>query len=116
MEQEIDQFILYLATERGLSDNYQTAIRRILEEFDNWYEKHTRSRDVKTVKLQHLSDYLAHRKQQGLAAGSLRLEIVALKIFFRHLAGRGFVTTDPAEKSIPPDSSSISLRHSMNPM
>lgn len=98
MEQAIDQFILYLATERGLSDNYQLGTRRALESFAAWYEKHTNSKDIAAVKLQHLSDYLAHRKQRGLATGSLRLEIIALKIFFRHLASRGLLPADPAEK------------------
>ena len=98
MDQPIDQFILYLATERGLSDNYQTAVRRVLEEFANWYGNNTSEDDISTVRLEHLSEYLALRKQQGLATGSLRLEIVALKIFFRHLTSRGLLSTDPAEK------------------
>jgi len=98
MDQAIDQFILYLATERGLSDNYQTAVRRALESFANWYEKHTSNADIATIDLQHLTEYLAHRKQQGLATGSLRLEIVALKIFFRHLTSRALLSADPAEK------------------
>jgi integrase/recombinase XerD len=98
MEQAIDQFILYLATERGLSDNYQTAVRRALEEFAKWFENKTSPADIGSVRLEHLSEYLAHRKQQGLATGSLRLEIVALKIFFRHLTSRNLLAEDPAEK------------------
>ena len=36
MNAEIDQFILYLATERGLSDNYQLSTRSSLELFAKW--------------------------------------------------------------------------------
>ena len=36
MNAEIDQFILYLATERGLSDNYQLSTRGSLELFAKW--------------------------------------------------------------------------------
>ena len=32
----IDRFILYLATERGLSENYQISTRRSLEDFADW--------------------------------------------------------------------------------
>ena len=32
----IDCFILYLATERGLSENYQLLTRRSLEKFADW--------------------------------------------------------------------------------
>ncbi len=98
MEQAIDQFILFLATERGLSANYQLAVRRALEQFANWFENKTSCDDISAVELDHLTDYLAHRKSQGLATGSLRLEIVALKIFFRHLTTRGKLSSDPAEK------------------
>lgn len=98
MEQAIDQFILYIATERGLSDNYQLAVRRSLETFASWYEKHNNSSNPTTVELQHLSDFLAQRKNEGLAVGSLRFESIALKIFFRHLLRRGALATDPSEK------------------
>lgn len=98
MEQAIDQFILYLATERGLSDNYQLAVRRALETFSSWYEKHINNHKPDSVELHHLSEYLAQRKDQGLAVGSLRFEIIALKIFFRHLLSRGTLSTDPSEK------------------
>ena len=36
MNAEIDHFILYLATERGLSDNYQLSTRSSLEHFAKW--------------------------------------------------------------------------------
>lgn len=98
MDQKIDLFILYLATERGLSDNYQIAVRRALEQFAHWFDKQTSGGDVSSVKLEDLTAYLTHRKQEGLATGSLRLEIVALKIFFRHLASRNLIPVDPAEK------------------
>lgn len=98
MEQAIEQFILYLATERGLSDNYQLGVRRSLETFTRWYEKHTTSTDIQTIKLSHLTDYLSARMETGLAAGSLRFEAIALKIFFRHCLSRGKLPTDPSDK------------------
>lgn len=98
MEQAIDQFILYLATERGLSDNYQLGVRRALETFTNWFENKTSSTDIHTIKLSHLTDYLSARIKTGLAAGSLRFEIIALKIFFRHLLSRGELPVDPTDK------------------
>jgi hypothetical protein len=35
----IDGFILHLATERGLSVNYQILVRRFLEAFASWFKK-----------------------------------------------------------------------------
>src|SRR2546423_4370537 len=44
-----------------------------------------------------ISDYLATRKRSGLAAASIKLIVVALKIFFRFLASKGAVARDPTE-------------------
>src|SRR2546423_5550370 len=44
-----------------------------------------------------ISDYLATRKRSGLAAASIKLIVVALKIFFRFLASKDAITRDPTE-------------------
>ncbi len=49
------------------------------------------------VTLPMMSEYLADRKRAGLSASSIKLVVVALKIFFRFLKGKGIITHDPAE-------------------
>jgi integrase/recombinase XerD len=44
-----------------------------------------------------ISEYLAERKRSGLSAASIKLIVVALKIFFRFLAAKSEVARDPAE-------------------
>ena len=39
MGQKIEQFLLYLATERGLSVAYQLSVRQSLESLVDWMEK-----------------------------------------------------------------------------
>ena len=97
MHADIEDFILYLATERGLSNNYQLSTRRSLENFAAWAGKVPNIQEVTAVTLAHFQDYLAHRKRAALAAASIKLEIVALKIFFRWLAARNRITRDPAD-------------------
>ena len=95
-EAEIDRFLLFLATERGLSENYQLSTRRSLEEFAGWCSR----REIITpavVKSEDLSAYFAERKAGGLAPASLKLIIIALKIFFRFLYARQLTPHDPAE-------------------
>src|ERR1700726_3475165 len=93
----IDCFILYLATERGLSENYQLLTRRSLEKFADWAEKLKRLSSPGDVDLGVLSEYLSTEKERGLAAGSMKLVVVALKIFFRFLKMRLMIDQDPAE-------------------
>jgi integrase/recombinase XerD len=97
MEQAIDSFIRFLAVERGLSENYQLSTQRSLSEFARWCAARKRIHNPRDVTLPVLSEYLAERKCAGLSASSIKLIVVALKIFFRFLARKGAVGRDPAE-------------------
>jgi integrase/recombinase XerD len=93
----IDQFILYLATERGLSENYQISTRRSLEEFANWLRQFRKIVSPADVDPALITEYLGHEKGRGLAAASMKLIVVAIKIFFRFLKTRSLLQRDPAE-------------------
>ena len=102
MYPEIDRFIRFLAVERGLSDNYQLSTRRSLTEFADWCAENRGIRTAAEVTQPIVSDYLNQRKRGGLAASSIKLIVVALKIFFRHLASLGEISRDPtATMSLP---------------
>lgn len=74
----------------------------MLEAFASWAKQDRQIEDVEAVTTPLLTDYLARRKKDGLAASSARIELVALKIFFRWLAARGKRVGDPAEPILPP--------------
>jgi integrase/recombinase XerD len=71
MEAALEQFIRYLATERGLSDNYQLSVRRSLEGFAQWLRAEHAVTEPAAITLPLISSYLAARKRAGLAAGSI---------------------------------------------
>ena len=104
MDHQIDSFILYLATERGLSDAYQLSVRRSLEALLHW-AREKKFADWRDLGVDDLSAFLAHLKK-GLEASSLRIAIVHLKIFFRFLALRNLVEADPSEPLLSPRSGS----------
>ncbi len=97
MEHEIEAFIRFLAVERGLSENYQLSTQRSLTEFAQWCASKKKIDDPAGVTLPVISEYLADRKRAGLSASSIKLIVVALKIFFRFLAGKGTVDRDPTQ-------------------
>src|SRR6266481_6977998 len=97
MEESIDSFIRFLAVERGLSDNYQLSTQRSLSDFANWCAQKKKINSARAVTLPIISEYLANKKKAGLSAASIKLIVVALKIFFRFLAGKGEIKRDPAE-------------------
>ena len=97
MEAAIDSFVRFLAVERGLSENYQLSTQRSLSEFSEWCAAKKKIDNPRAVTLPILSEYLAERKRGGLSASSIKLIVVALKIFFRFLASQATIARDPAE-------------------
>ena len=97
MQTEIERFIRYLATERGLSDNYQIIVRRSLEGFATWLQGTYGIISVGGITLPIITQYLGTRKKAGLAAGSIKLVLVAIKIFMRYLHVSRRLDTDVGE-------------------
>ena len=97
MNAAIDQFILYLATERGLSDNYQLSTRASLELFAKWSADNQRAATWEEVTPEAIGDFLGWRKKGGAAAATIKLHAVALRILFRFLVQRKMLERDPTE-------------------
>jgi len=97
MEDSIDAFIRFLAVERGLSENYQLSTQRSLGDFAHWCASSKKIDNPRAVTLPIISEYLGDRKHAGLSASSIKLMVVALKIFFRFLIAKRIVERDPAE-------------------
>jgi integrase/recombinase XerD len=95
MSDEIEQFLIHLATERGLSTNYQLIVQRSLETFAEWASREELV--LKSMEPGHITDFLAFRKRSGLQASSVRLDAVAIRIFFRFLVSRHGWPQNPAE-------------------
>src|SRR5258708_20671085 len=91
----IDSFLLYLAVEKGLSDNYQLLSRRLLGRLSTWLQAQGLS-DPREVQRDHLTDYLYNSKLRGLVAASLKQEVAVIKSFFRFLRSRYGLRPDPA--------------------
>lgn len=93
----LERFILHLATERGLSVNYQLSNRQSLEAFISWVDSTHGIAAPEKVTLEHLTDFLFRRKNDGCGNATIRLQVISLKIFFRWLAIRKFIPVDIAE-------------------
>ena len=101
MAPEIDSFILFLATERGLSPAYQISVRRSLENLADWLQEQGFATWQK-VDTKCLQEFLSRQKRRGREASSLRIASVHTKIFFRFLAQRNLMTEDPSEPLLSP--------------
>ncbi|MBQ2379574.1 MAG: tyrosine recombinase [Akkermansia sp.] len=91
----IEQFILYLAAERGLSMNYREGVRRSLSRFGQWCD--ARNLALPDVSEPILAEYRQYLHAEGLLPSSCRIAMVHLRRFFRYLSSRGILSTNPAE-------------------
>ena len=101
MKRALEGFILYIATERGLSAAYQLSVRQTITALVGWMEAESLN-DWGEIGTEELSAFLSWQKMEGLAVSSLRVSMVHLKVFFRYLAGKGITLSDPAEPLLPP--------------
>jgi len=92
----LDQFMDYLALERGLSPNTRLGYGHDLSEFLAFLSRKGRS-GIQEVERRDILDFLMEGKQKGLAAPSLARRLVAIKVFFRHLSREGLLATNVAD-------------------
>lgn len=91
---DLDDFIQFLAIERGLSENYQLSTRQSLESFAHWLQSQGAIEQWNDVRHEDILRFLDHEKKRALAAASIKLEVVAIKIFYRFLFERKRTATD----------------------
>ena len=82
-DNEINDFILFLATERGLSENYQLSTRRSLEEFAVWYGRQGEAPAISKVTTDQLTTYCCGKKTRGVSSqASLEPDCGGFEDFF----------------------------------
>ncbi len=92
----LDQFMDHLTLERGLSANTRLAYGHDLTEFLAFLARKGRT-GLQQVERRDIVDFLMEGKQKGLATPSLARRLVAIKVFFRHLAGEGLLAANVAD-------------------
>ncbi len=90
----IEQFLLYLAAERGLSSHYRSSVRQSLTHLRRYLQQRSISPDE--VQDATLVEYHHNLLAEGLAASSARIMMVHVRIFFRYLAAQHILPANPA--------------------
>ena len=88
----IRQALDFLRLERGLSDNTVAAYGRDLAQF----AQSLGAKPPAEVARGDILDHLMRLRDQNLAPSSVGRKLVAIKVFFRFLAGQGLLRADPS--------------------
>lgn len=92
----IDQFLDFLALERGLSDNTRAAYGSDLARFDAFLDERGIG-SFNTVSRRDILDYLMDERDRGMRVNSISRRLVAIKVFFRYLQQEGILDRDVTE-------------------
>jgi integrase/recombinase XerD len=84
---ELREFLLYLASERGLADNSIHAYRRDLEDVERFLLD--RSRSLTRFEFEDLRDYLHSQSRSGQSTRTVARRLAAIRVFLRFLSANG---------------------------
>jgi integrase/recombinase XerD len=94
MKHYIDEFINYLAVERGLAKNTLMAYRRDLDKYAAFL-KNKQNQDARAVRREHVTDFMFDQKERGMSTSSICRSLAAVKMFHRFLVRERLTTEDP---------------------
>ena len=96
MQALLDQFLDYIALERGLSENTRAAYGADLKSFLAFLRDRGVS-SVNSVARQNILDFLMEQKDRGLSSNSISRRLVSVKVFFRYLQQEGLLRKNVTE-------------------
>ncbi|GAW91683.1 site-specific tyrosine recombinase XerD [Calderihabitans maritimus] len=94
MQSLVEEFLHYLAVERGLSENTLASYHNDLQQYVYYLEEAgVRSYQETTRGL--LLNYLYHLQKNGMSTATVSRRLAALRSFYRFLLEEGFIGEDP---------------------
>ena len=94
MQRQINNYMNYLAVEKGLSKNTLESYRRDLEKFIAFVSKHQISKPEE-VDRDALNLFIADLKIKGRATSTISRGIASIRSFFNFLLQEGLIDTNP---------------------
>jgi len=93
---EVEEFLVWLSSERGRSRNTIQAYRRDLLAYQRWLE--SRGSSVLSITTDDLVDLVAERRSSGAATTSIARQIAAIRMLHRYLAIEQLRPDDPTSR------------------
>jgi integrase/recombinase XerD len=90
---EVEEFLSWMASERGRSANTLAAYRRDLTSYTGWLRE--QGSDLAAVAAGDLDRFVHARRASGAAAASVARQLAAVRMLHRFLAEEGVRTDDP---------------------
>jgi integrase/recombinase XerD len=92
---QVDEFLDYLAAEKGYSGNTLAAYRNDLTQFTQHLIDQGSVARWDEVSQSQIVDYILHMKELEYASSTVARKVAAIKSFFHYLRDEGIVKNDP---------------------
>jgi len=94
MREFIEDFVNFLAVERGLAENTLLAYRRDLNKYVQFLEKKGITTPNKALR-EHITNFMYFQKEKKLSTNSICRSLAAIKMFHRFLVRERLAKEDP---------------------
>lgn len=101
MQEQINQFLDYLQTEKGYSNNTLAAYQNDLSQFLIFLQQlpaEQRPGSWRDVTRDHIVSYILEMKEREYASSTVARKVAAVKSFFKFLENTGQIKTNPARE------------------
>lgn len=94
MQVIVDDFLSWMASERGRSANTLAAYRRDLDGYSSWMEAHNTT--ASAVQRGQLDQFVQSRRASGAASASVARQLAAVRMLHRFMVEEGVRADDPS--------------------
>ncbi len=95
MQTQVEEFLDYLATEKGYSGNTLAAYRNDLTQFTQHVINQGAAAGWDQVSQAQIVDYILHMKELEYASSTVARKVAAIKSYFHYLRDEGVIQNDP---------------------
>src|SRR4030042_6311718 len=104
MIEAIENFLHYLAVEKGYSENTISAYRNDLTRLAEFAQKEANLQHASWANFtrQNMLSHMLNLKERGYVATTIARKVAAARSFFGFMLSEGLIKTDPTENMRPP--------------
>ncbi len=97
MRKSIGEFLVFLAVEKGASENTIAAYKNDLQQLADFIGSRASSDGWRSLSRSDIQDFILDLKQRGYTETSVARKVAAVRSFFAFLAAEGSITANPTE-------------------
>jgi integrase/recombinase XerD len=95
MQEKIQNFLIFLDTEKGYADNTIAAYRNDLTQFSRYIEEQDKQSAWADVDRDTIISYVLNLKEREYTSSTVARKVAAIKSFFHYLMAEKVITDDP---------------------